>query len=195
VFVFLVGCKFDPATFAPSTPADGRVVDVPEATDDAPAPDAPPPDAALVCPSSYQPVANAPGRYRHLTTAKAFRPQHDDCKDDQAGATHLVVLETAAERSALHVAFAPAGSFWVGTVQLRNQTIDDANWFYITGAPFDALQWAGIEPNDDDNVENGEQNFGESFPDGLDDEFENTQLPAICECDGIPIDTNIESGV
>lgn len=202
----LAGCSFTPGAFrAPPTvdaeTADGSVdADSPvvDASPDA-APDSPPVfDPATDCPAAYTlTIGTSPTRYRVITSEGPFATQHGDCNDDLVDATHLASPETAVELMDIRTylaarTLAPSRKYYVGTVQLRDQTAVDTGWIvFAGGGPLPGGQWEIGEPEDAGGGENNAQNVSSLWVDtGLTDSTGNLSYGAICECDGMPIDAD-----
>jgi len=197
-WVFLVaGCGFQ------SQPAelDGvpGVVDASPGTGPADGPDAdatPGPFDYARCPASYtNDDLPGPSRYRLIPDGHRAWEQSDACNGDLSGATHLVILETAAEvsRVAALVDQPRMGiahsAVWVGGVQRATATQPGAAWLGFDGAPLIDL-WDDGEPNDDGH--SGEADHREQFAmiehhnTALEDTDGRIAAGALCECDGHP---------
>jgi hypothetical protein len=158
---------------------------------------APVPDAgfdAASCPASYGVTLPGSGsRYRLIPDGGPAWMQSDACAADLAGATHLVVLESAAELNGATalVAAPPAplagNAIWVGAVQQTTATLPAARWLRLDGSA--VTGWGGIEPNDRDGRENQEEQFAriEKGKLYLQDSAGTGNNGALCECDGKPI--------
>jgi hypothetical protein len=158
-------------------------------------PDAPAPpaiDAApLACPPSYALVTPL-GTYRVIATNDVFAAHHADCNDDMPGATHLASLETAEEIGELSQALARTtpGQYYVGAAQKPNQATTTEGWYVFTGGALPAGTWGSS--NDDNPGENNEENLlGLSTADMYHDVTGDVPYPAVCECDGRPIDPTV----
>ena len=179
----LAGCSF-------SGPGGEEV-----AIDAAPGADTPPIDAPSIdappidCPSDYEAVTGLTSRYR-LTAKGDYQQRHDDCKDDLAGRTHLVVIDTPQEGTQLRSSYNQ--NWWAGAVQQPDQLLPGASWFQITGAPLPAGLWALGQPNDISGLENNDQNVGLRRAGGLEDEPGTGNEAGLCECDGLPVDDTVE---
>lgn len=169
-----------------------------------PAPDSRPVDANVgvvdaafdtaSCPSSYdRGFASSPrSRYRIIAALAPYRTQHIDCADDATGWTHLATIDDAAELSSL-IAALPGPYTYVGGVQLPSQPMTAAGWQWLTGAQV-TIPWATsprVQPEDGDMIENDGENITLLAAAGLHDETGVRSYPAICECDGIPIDPSL----
>lgn len=147
------------------------------------APDAP----ALRCPDSYR------GGYRVLTTAGTAIAHGDACAADAPGATHLAVVNDAAELATLAAAIAalelPHNSVWLGGVQASDAQTPDSGWLALDGAPLISA-WGGAEPNDSDRDEDDHREQFARLERGrgyLGDSRVTDGNGAVCECDGQPI--------
>lgn len=189
----IAGCGFH-------TP--GRAMDM--ASGD-PEPDAPPPiDAAIdagfdlaQCPASYStalPGFSGTSRYRLVVQAHEAWEHSDGCARDLPGATHLVVLDSQAEHTAVAALVAASmgiagDAVWIGAVQLRSATRPADGWLWFDGTPL-TTGWTLNEPND---VGNDESDHEEQFVElekarpTLNDAFGTAGNGALCECDGKPI--------
>jgi Lectin C-type domain len=165
---FASGCAFSGSPGSTPDAAPDAVVDGPE--EDA-MPDAPP---MLKCPVGYEVVPNAPAtsRYRKLTRPEPYAKQVSIC---QTEGTHLVVLDNAAEATAV-AAFAvpPMMFFWIGASDATVETI----WVTAKNAPAAYLPWGARQP-DGGLLENcGLQNGAALF-----DSSCNRSYASVCECD------------
>jgi hypothetical protein len=191
----LAACALAACSFSPPAPASG--VDAPPGTPDAPpvlpdgmlTPDGPP---AADCPGDYQMITGLTSRYR-LTSTGMFLERHEDCKDDEAGRTHLVVLDSAMESVQLRMSFNQ--EWWVGAVQARSQPSPGAGWRQITGGTLPGGMWSPGQPNDDEGFESNEQNVGLRRPNGLEDAPTTESYPGLCECDGKEVDEDVEDDI
>jgi hypothetical protein len=168
ILTMFVGCGFT-AELPPNEPA-------PDAT-------AAPVFELSQCPANYVPIGG--GRYR-IGPATTYRAAHDDCKDDSAGFTHLVVLDSRAEGDLLRQA-ANGAEYFTGGVQQPGLGSAKTGWFAITGAAL-IDTWASDEPNDAAD----EKNVARFTSDGMHDESKDDSMRTICECDGHAIDPVIE---
>jgi hypothetical protein len=149
------------------------------------------------CPAGYSAVsgANAASRYRLITTTHNFWDSHDACNSDSAPPeiTHLVTLGSQGEADAL--AAIAGARFYIGATQDPNQTVKSANWHMFDGNP-PASAWAvndsPSEPSDADGTENGQEQVAIADTNALmSDAGGLTLYRAICECDGVPIASNV----
>jgi len=174
------------------------------------------PDAhgGLQCPASYNVVLtgmsgmSGTSRYRLVIAANNAWGHSDSCAQDQPGATHLVVLETAAELAGVQTlvdssATALAAGIWVGGVQLRTATAPGDGWIGFDDQPLIGGSWydgpgtngqPDSEPNDGDGMENGLEQFvvirpsnSQATKNGLQDSQAGNSKGALCECDGNPM--------
>lgn len=198
--VLVAGCGF-------RTPGAGGGVEAPAAPDAAV--DVEDIDAAIdaafdfaLCPGNYNLNLQLPGpvRYRLISEGDDAWVHSDDCNDDLAGATHLVVLETMAEVLAIGTlvdttAGISHNSVWIGAVQVRNSAEPRNNWLGFDGAPLiDA--WATNEPNDAGGGDNVEQFVRlERARNYFVDIFGSDDNGAVCECDGKPVAPNAAAAI
>jgi Lectin C-type domain len=205
VWVALVaGCGFHTA---------GRAMDTGAGE---PEPDAPPPidaaiDAAIApidggfdvaqCPASYNAALPGPSRYRLVVEAHEAWEHSDACARDLPGATHLVVLNSQAEQTAVATLVAAtvtlAGeAVWIGAVQLRSAARPNDGWLWLDGTAL-TTGWTNGEPNDIGNNENQEEQFVEleKARPTLNDSGGNVGNGALCECDGKPIAANAAAAI
>jgi hypothetical protein len=147
------------------------------------------------CPGGYSASLPGPTRYRLIPDGHPAWTQSDACAADLPGATHLVVLNTVAEVSAVAALvsappIAIAGNaVWVGGVQAMTAMQPRDAWLGLDGGPLlDA--WGGNEPNDRGD---GEADHDEQFvkvernKPYLTDTAGSENIAALCECDGAPI--------
>ena len=161
--------------------------------------DAPGGDAAIdarpfdigQCPTTYAAIGNLSSRYRVGTTNRAFRAAHLECKADRDGITHVVVLDSTAEGTAIRSRVG-GSEYWTGAVQQPNQATAKLNWFSILGGGV-AMVWASGEPNESDETEHNLQNVAKFGTSGLDDDQHTDSHVVVCECDGKPVDATVES--
>jgi len=189
VVALLEGCSFE---LAPGDPRNGDT-----APDGGAAADGSPADGStdsasdsvlvLPCPSSYA------GGYRLVTTPMTWLASEESCEADLPGQTHLVVIETEAERVAVaELAQALAGDAWVGIVRDPGGQAPWP-WHYVTGGDATFAPFEGSEPN---NM-SGDQftvviRKSSRF---LYDYGVGNLVPAICECDNRPpIDADYDPG-
>jgi hypothetical protein len=146
----------------------------------------------LVCPVSYNvTTANTTSRYRVITSTAAFATQHQDCNNDQAGDTHLASIESVSEATALQVVLGggAATNYYIGAAQKPSQPLVTDGWFVFSGASLPEGLWASGQPNDDAAGESNEENLLALHPTDLfHDSTGDVAYPAVCECDGLPID-------
>jgi hypothetical protein len=161
------GCAFSGSTG--STPDAA-----PDAIVDGPLEDATPDGPTLKCPNGYEVVPGAPAtsRYRKLTKPEMHAKQVATCL---AEGTHLVVIDSAAEASAV-AAFAvpPMMFFWVGASDAVVETV----WMTAKNAPAAYLPWAAGQPNGGALENCALQNGGALF------DFPcNRSYASVCECE------------
>lgn len=162
-------------------------------TRDATSGDADSADTPNTCPPTYdQVIATLPSRYRLRTVGMQFAMADNSCAD-VAGKTHLLVIETLDELTAIraHILANPA-SYWVGLLQRAGESSPSSGWFWVTTmAPPDPAVWLNGEPSDQDGIEDNAQNHGGiealrlsvSDPGLLNDRVFGTLFGAFCECD------------
>lgn len=193
--VVLAGCGFQSQASAADAVGPGQPIDAQVVPDAVPEVDAVASFDYARCPGSYTAALPGPTRYRVLIDGHRAWEQSDACNADLPGATHLVILETAAELHAVEdfLETASAGiarnSLWIGGVQRSTATRPDDAWLGFDGAPLPAL-WANNEPQDGGGTENDHrEQFAmlEGKHDGLSDLDGNTNSGALCECDGKPL--------
>ena len=168
-------CRFDGG----GVPLDGAVVDGPAGDGPEPQPDAAA-DAAIdagidatLCPGGYIDLGVPGSRYRIGAAAAPWLQAERDCEDDSDGAaTHLLVLDDAAELAAIDPRVTQA---WIGLSDRRTEN----DFLAVTGGHPLFQPWGAGEPNDQ---------FGEDCAeiDGpvINDEECNNQQLFVCECDG-----------
>lgn len=165
-------------------------------------PDAPPgPDAPanLICPAMFDSFGGTTF-YRIINDQNAGKPwkaSEMECANFGAG-IHLAVVDNAAEADAIAEHLVINRQYWVGMFQLRGEHDKADDWKWITGG--DGIDhWASGEPNDGDDGpspivmnENDSDQFAVMNGTGeLNDRKETDMRPAICECDGVPVDASL----
>lgn len=95
---------------------------------------------------------------------------------------HLVTIGSSSENNIV-VNLAGGGDVWVGGTQPNNRSTPIAGWSWVTGEPFSFDNWAGGEPNDDDDVENNDENCLEVYSSGEWNDLGCTEdnQPYVCE--------------
>ena len=163
------------------------------------------PDAGFdyaLCPASYNAALPGPSRYRLLIDGHVAWAHSDTCSTDLPGATHLVVFEAMPELlsvSAL-VNTPPLGiagnAIWVGGVQPRTVLLPGDGWLGYDGAPLISA-WDTGEPNDGGTETDHSEQFVflERNRHYLADRPGNTNLGALCECDGKPVAANATAAI
>lgn len=151
---------------------DSRLIDSAILTD-AP-PDADPFVAiAMQCVAQgYALVAGANGYYRTVATSASWTSAQADCKDDVAGATHLIVLSTTAE-----VNYMLTRLGWIGL----SDRITENTFVTVTGETGDQRPFSSGQP---DNGGSGGEDCVQMKVDGLDDDQCGNGHRYVCECDG-----------
>ena len=168
---------------------DPRVLELDAAVDI----DAPP---TLQCPASY--VAVGGSRYRFLIEAAGFAAHSATCNADLAGSTHLAAIDDAAELSTIAAALEEIGpttpTHFIGGIQRSDQSAPDAGWLSFTGGALPVL-WSAGQPNDTDGAEDNREQVAHInlMTGGLHDSPVAFLAGAICECDGRPIDPDVQS--
>jgi len=148
------------------------------------------------CPPSYTiKVASSSSKFRVIDAMAPFTSQHQVCNADQPGRTHLESPETADEatdlRAMLVNAGKPGGNYYIGVVQKPSQAQPADSWFVFTGEALPGAVWV-VQPGDDIVGENNEENLGAiNTVDMMHDVTGDFAYPAICECDGLPIDPTV----
>jgi len=187
--VLLVGCGFNSPV--------GKIGDQTGGASDAPVADF---DYAT-CPLNYNLQLPGPSRYRLIPQGHAAWTQSDDCNDDLSGATHLVVLNTMTElmdvsafvNSAADTA--PGHSVWIGGVQPITALTPKDGWLGFDGAPL-LDTWEPGEPNDGNTeTDHSEQFVNLENAKRIADRPGNTNLGAVCECDGKPVASNAAAAI
>jgi hypothetical protein len=81
---------------------------------------------------------------------------------------HLVTITSQAEQDFLNGVFGSSlQEKWYGGFQDPDAPNTDANWHWITGESWDYTNWAAGEPNDDDGVEDGKEQYLMGWTDEL----------------------------
>jgi hypothetical protein len=147
------------------------------------------------CPLTYD-LVTSHSKYRVIATVQPFNLQHLACIADDRTNTHLASLETEAEMLALRDALAPRAAdlvqYFIGAVQQPNSPLTTDNWFVFSGGPLPPGHFGSS--NDDNPGENNEENLGSlSTVDLIHDVTGDIGYPAVCECDGRPIDPTVAS--
>lgn len=135
----------------------------------------PPPDAdpfpaiAQQCQAvGYTLVAG--GYYRSVGSGQPWLGAQADCANDVPGATHLIVLSTAAE-----VAYMQAQRGWIGL----SDRVTEGTFVTVTGETGDLRPWESGQPDNGSGSEDCVQ-----MKQGLDDDQCNNDHRYVCECDG-----------
>jgi hypothetical protein len=189
----LAGCGFkaEPAAQSIDAPAAGLGNDTGSATVDAPSG-----FSLASCPATYTAITGAPSRYRVIMAGAKIADQITACNADLAGATHLVVVSSADELTAIVAYFKTLAAgmvhndtFWVGAVQLRDQPQPNVGWLGFDDNPVVVGLWKTGEPNDNGGGENNDENFAALKRDdtGISDTGSGNTEGALCECDGVAI--------
>jgi len=142
-------------------------------------PDAPPSDAdnfaqiAMMCEAAgYTFEAGPAGYYRPVTNGQSWLNAQADCKDDVAGATHLIVLSTTAE-----VTYMATQLGWIGL----SDRATEGTFVTVTGETGDQRPFAPGQP---DNGSGSEDCVQMKSGGQLDDDQCGNNHRYVCECDG-----------
>ncbi|MBA3464811.1 MAG: C-type lectin domain-containing protein [Deltaproteobacteria bacterium] len=206
--VLLAGCGFQVrAEVIDAAPSDGeRDAASLDAQIDGPldAPiDATPDAPLLACPIEYVvTVTGSMSRYRISSTNGTFAQHHASCNDDLVGATHLAVFDTLAELdqiTALLVAVPQpsSGRFYIGAVQMMNQTTTGGGWLHFTGGAVPTTMWQSGQPDDnsDSEADHDQQLAALESGQRLNDVSGELSYGAVCECDGKTIDPTVATHI
>lgn len=197
VGIAIAGCEFHPSPVA----GGGVGTDAPIGIDapvggDAPSVTADAPDP--MCPAGWFTILGTSSRYLVVNSDATWHAAEAACEAAKLPgglATHLLVLDTAAEATAL-TGSPGLGDFdyWIGMVQPLDQLFKIGGWREITGGDGIVTRWRLGEPNDgslgltDGNAEQFATANGDLY---LDDRPGTQSLRRICECDGVPVDSTI----
>lgn len=141
----------------------------------------------LQCPGTYAAIAAFPttSRYRFESTTKTWLQAEQDCEDDAGAvtspaATHLIVLDEAAERAAMIAGLAGNGNLndqWVGATDLA----DEGTVAYVTAQQTTLTLAPGMQDDNKDCIR---------MKSGGNTEFRDCeeQNRFVCECDGAAAD-------
>ncbi len=146
------------------------------------------------CPAAYNGVLTGypNAKYVMLQPTGAdegrFVQQAARCEQGLPGATHAVIVDSAAKAAALatFVGQTPV-RVWIGLVQSSDATAVDADWITFAGLPVDASLWATaqMEPNDANSSETDHAEQAGAFSSSrLYDLPAEQPLAIVCECDG-----------
>lgn len=148
---------------------------------------------AVACPETYNPIPMGPPnvQYRYVPLATTWPKAADSCKSDLEGHTHLVVLDTDAERVAVEqYLIMLTGGFAVHAGYARDTSANPITGFFaVTGEVVPSTQppWAPNEPNNGAGVGSPEPIVWFGFQTGLVDGPLDYQVGYLCECDHRPI--------
>jgi len=153
-------------------------------------------DPTTECPG-YDLQLFAGSRYRVIESLGFAWQAFDDCRDDVAGFTHLVVMSSRAELEAIRQSLELRNirRWWIGAVQPVDVTQVDTAWIWATGAPVDPTFWATAPYDEPNDYNAGEVDHAEQFSavalnyDGMVDYAGRVIDQAVCECDGEPVAT------
>lgn len=137
-------------------------------------PDADPFEAisALCTTAGYTPATGVTGAlFRDVATGKNWADAQADCRDDVAGATHLIVLSSTAEAT-----FMKSKRGWVGLFDGGTNVFKS-----VTDEPNDVRPFANGQPDNGGGNENCVQWKDDN---GLDDDQCGNDHRYVCECDG-----------
>jgi hypothetical protein len=146
----------------------------------------------LACPPDYdKTLPGSQSRYRIESTLKLWNVAADDCGDDLAGQTHLLVVSNQAELDSLRglaSIFLPDDT-WIGatSIKLGNNTFvwvtDEDTAGFIVPAVVGQTPWESDQP--DEGVGHAEmRGINDPAPGALHDEAPSSKSLSICECDG-----------
>lgn len=154
----------------------------PDASNTVPNPDAavdgsPMPDADPFAQTRMQCLAagytqDASGLHRAVGNGQSWTNAQADCADDVPGATHLIVLSSAAE-----VTYATSQLGWVGL----SDRATEGQFQNVTLEPNDLRPWESGQPDNGGGSEDCAQIKSSG---GLDDDQCGNSHDYICECDG-----------
>ena len=119
----------------------------------------------------YSASANLTSVYREGATEKTWLDAEAECAADVAGATHLVVLSSAAES-----AFVKTMRGWVGL----SDRATEGTFVNVTAEPNDQRPFLSGQPDNG----SGNENCVRMKQDGLDDDQCDNTHQFVCECDG-----------
>lgn len=200
----LVGCAFEHGTIASRSRdagGDGMSADAEMIADARPAPvDAAPGFDPTTCPTNYViMVPSSASRYR-VRSPDVWWNHEQNCGGDTSGKSHLVVFDSASEAAQLRLMV--SGSFFVGAVQARNQTLATSGWSWLTGETIAAEAWELAQPDDGDGIENNRENLaiesggaGGGLRDFDTVSSSSLQAQGVCECDGKPVSSSVSSQI
>lgn len=162
--------------------------------------DAPPGFDPGMCPSTYTlTIPSSASRYR-VRSSDVWWNHEQNCEGDTSGKSHLVVLDSDAEAGQLRQTV--SGSFFVGAVQSRNQTLPASGWSWLTGGAVGAGVWELAQPDDADGLESNRENLAIDSGGGTGglrdfDTVSSSSLQAqgLCECDGKPASPSVASQI
>lgn len=163
----MVGSGVDARTDSSTPP-----IDAPPSATDAP-PDADPfVTTAMQCVAAGYALVTAPnGYYRVVTTTASWLNAQADCKNDVAGATHLIVLSTTAESTYMVTKLG-----WIG---LSDRTTENT-FVTVTAETGDQRPFSSGQPDNG----GGDEDCVQYKVDGLDDDQCGNSHRYVCECDG-----------
>lgn len=152
------------------------------------------PDAfdVATCPATYNVrIASSTSYYQVLTDQKFYWVHMAACASGLAGATHLVIPDSAQEITELgqyiQTLTGTGSEFYVGIVQDATVTIPTDGWIRFDGQPIDPAVWLNNEPNDFDGDETDHYSQVGAFDKAnkhVDDVPGPVNAGAVCECDG-----------
>lgn len=149
----LAACSFRTHDGGASGPIDATPPDAPQVTGDAAhaidaPPDAPPPIDARTCPNGYTALAGAPATSKYALfgntlSGTSWTAAKARCEAD---GTHLVIVETAAEATAIGNVIqldVTSPYYWEG---VSDQATEDT-WVTVAGGAATYLPWDPGQPN------------------------------------------------
>jgi len=173
VLVLLAGCRFG---FDETTTGDGGATgDGGSQTGDA---NGAADGIQLSCPASYTTVAGLTSEYRAIDNSMGWLVSEQLCETD---GTHLVVIDNATELTTIP-GLLPGDNIWVGTTD----RLVIGTFRHVTGPTATFLDWDASEPD----ATALECVFIDSLTIKLADQDCTSGRRAVCECDGIAVDTS-----
>lgn len=171
--IAVVGCSFQPGRLARDASSTEDVASSDVSTDlDAQSVDASvdaAPDATVACPGNYAENVNG-SAYRYVSVVAQWLTAEQDCEDDLAGHTHLVVLDQSNELATVDAI--SSATFWYGS----SNRINVDTWRWVTG------------PTAPDLGNNADRcaRYSPEYNNSNDDECAANSWAYVCECDHVP---------
>ncbi|HUS27698.1 MAG TPA: C-type lectin domain-containing protein [Kofleriaceae bacterium] len=144
------------------------------------------------CPADYdQTLPESQSHYRIVGTLAKWIPAADDCADDLAGQTHLIVVSNQAELDALRGlasiflpddTWAGASAIKLGTNTMVWVTDEDTHGFIVPTVK-GVLPWESDQPDEGAGAAEM-RGINDPAPGNLHDEKKDSTSRYICECDG-----------